>query len=59
MIQTVIVQINGVDFKKTFSDTGVKIIQSVTHRLYDEAIDTVTATYTYTESSIPVTVPEE
>ena len=37
----------------TYSDKGVKIIQTETGVLYDEAIDEMSSQYTYQETDIP------
>jgi len=44
---------------KRYSDAGVKLIQTPTGILYDDAIDVENAPYVYIESNIPVDpVPE-
>lgn len=39
---------------RTYSDSGLKIIQDSTGILYDEAIDPVSMNRTYTESDVPI-----
>ena len=39
---------------RTYSDTGMQIIQDGTGILYEEAVDPVEINRTYTESDIPI-----
>lgn len=53
--------INGITFIKRYSDVGFYILQNETGVKYGEAIDIITAPYTYTETDeiIPVEQEEE
>lgn len=42
---------DGVVLYRTYSDNGYKILQNETNRIYDEAIDVESGTYTYSETS--------
>lgn len=50
---------NGWVFVKTYSDSGMKILQDETGALYDEAIDPEFTNRTYTETDIPIENEEE
>lgn len=41
---------DGVNLYKTYSDTGMRIIQKPTNIIYDSAIDVENSPYTYIES---------
>lgn len=45
---------DGVRLFRTYSDKEVKVKQSETGAVYDEAVDVETSKYTYTETDIPV-----
>jgi len=45
---------DGVKLYRISSDEGFKIRQTETGNIYDEAIDIETASWTYTESDIPI-----
>lgn len=45
---------DGVRLFRTYSDKDVKVKQSETGAVYDEAVDVETSKYTYTETDIPV-----
>lgn len=53
--------INGITFIKRYSDEGFYILQNETEVKYGEAIDIITAPYTYTETDelIPIEQEEE
>lgn len=53
--------INGITFIKRYSEEGFYILQNETGVKYGEAIDIITAPYTYTETDelIPVEQEEE
>lgn len=48
---------DNVDLYISYSDNSMKIQQDQTGAIYDSAIDVETATYTYTETGIPVDEP--
>lgn len=50
---------DGWVFVKTYSDSGMKILQDETDTLYDEAIDPEFTNRTYTETDIPIEDEEE
>ena len=51
---------DGVKLYRTYSDSGLKIVQNETGVIYDEAIDVENAPYTYSESDEPIeTVSED
>ena len=54
MIKTENLTINDIDFIKTYSDEGFKILQVETGVVYDEAIDLASSEYTYEETDEPV-----
>lgn len=56
MIKTEIIDINGKEFVRTFSDAGYQIRQDNTGTVYDEAVDPSGSGRTYTETDIPVEV---
>ena len=59
MIVTKTIEINNKKFKKTYSDSN-KIIRKVgTDEEYDEAIDVLTATWTYEETDKDIEHIEE
>lgn len=45
---------DGVRLFRTYSDKEVKVKQSETGAVYDEAVDVESSKYTYTETDIPV-----
>lgn len=54
MIKTENMTINQIEFIKTYSDEGFKILQVETGVIYDEAIDLATSEYTYEETDEPI-----
>ena len=56
MIVKTIVTINGKDYKKTFSDKGMKIEREGV--VYDEAIDPINTDRKYVETDVPVEIEE-
>ena len=50
---------DGVKLYRTYSDSGLKIVQNETGVTYDEAIDVENAPYTYSESDEPIEVESE
>lgn len=50
---------DGVKLYRTYSDSGLKIVQNETGATYDEAIDVEDAPYTYSESDEPIEVEGE
>ena len=59
MIQTEKFIINDREFKKTYSDEDFYILQEQTGIEYAEAIDILTANYTYIETNKPIEREEE
>jgi len=49
---------NDGKFKRTYSDSGMRIKQVQTGILYYEAVDLPDAPYTYEETDIPIVKPE-
>ena len=47
------IRTDGVVLYRSYSDSGFKIVQKETGRVYDEAVDVETAHYTYSETDIP------
>ncbi len=45
---------DGVELFRTYSDENLKIRQIETGVIYDEAIDIASASWTYTETDIPI-----
>lgn len=45
--------------QRTWSDTGMKILQNETGRVYDEAVDVIPCRYTYSETSEPIDPEQE
>lgn len=45
---------NGVHMTRTYSDAGVFIVQKETGIIYQEAYDSIPASYAYEETEIPV-----
>ena len=45
---------DGIELFRTYSDENLKIRQTETDILYDEAVDIESANWTYTESDIPI-----
>jgi len=45
---------DGMKLYRIYSDKGFKIRQTETENIYDEAIDIESASWTYTESDIPI-----
>jgi len=58
MIKSEIVEIYGNEFKKTFSDKNLKIKKSGTNKVYDEAIDLLTAQWQYEETDEKIEIQE-
>ena len=56
MIKTEIIDINGKEFVRTYSDAGYQIRQDNTGAVYDEAIDPSGSGRTYAETDTPVEV---
>ena len=54
-IQTEMVE----DRIRHYSDKELKILQVETGIVYDDAVDEVPCRYTYTETNIPIDVPED
>lgn len=54
MIQTENLTINDREFKRTYSDEDFYILQEQTGIEYTEAIDVMTANYTYIETDKPI-----
>lgn len=52
MIKTEIVEINGRNLVKSYSDKGFKIMQNETGIVYDSAVDVDGSPFTYSESEI-------
>lgn len=50
---------DGVKLYRTYSDSGLKIVQNETGVTYDEAIDVENASYTYSESDEPIEAMSE
>lgn len=50
---------DGVKLYRTYSDSGLKIVQNETGVTYDEAIDVENAPYTYSESDEPIATVSE
>ena len=59
MIQTENLIINDREFKRTYSDEDFYILQEQTGIEYTEAIDVMTANYTYIETDKPIEREEE
>ena len=59
MIQTENLTINDREFKRTYSDEDFYILQEQTGIEYAEAIDVMTANYTYIETDKPIEREEE
>ena len=59
MIQTENLIINDREFKRTYSDENFYILQEQTGIEYTEAIDVMTANYTYIETDKPIEREEE
>lgn len=59
MIQTENLTINDREFKRTYSDEDFYILQEQTGIEYTEAIDVMTANYTYIETDKPIEKEEE
>lgn len=59
MIQTENLIINDREFKRTYSDEDFYILQEQTGIQYAEAIDVMTANYTYVETDKPIEREEE
>lgn len=59
MIQTENLTINDREFKRTYSDEDFYILQEQTGIEYTEAIDVMTANYTYIETDKPIEREEE
>lgn len=59
MIQTENLTINDREFKRTYSDEDFYILQEQTGIEYAEAIDVITANYTYIETDKPIEREEE
>lgn len=49
---------DGVNLYRSYSDSGFKIKQNETGRIYDEAIDVGHAQYTYSETTEKIPVDE-
>lgn len=45
---------DGIKLYKTYSDSGMKIMQDDTLYIYDEAIDVEETAHTYTETDVPI-----
>lgn len=58
MIKSEIVEIYGNKFKKTFSDKNLKIKKSGTNKVYDEAVDLLTAQWQYEETDEKIEIQE-
>lgn len=57
MIKTDTIEINGTEFMRTYSDSGVRVERDgVT---YDEAIDPIGSGRVYTETDIPINTDED
>lgn len=54
MIVTETIDLFGIDYKHTYSDAGYKIRQDDTGVIYDDAVDPIDSTRTYTETDIPI-----
>lgn len=50
---------DGVVLNRTYSDTGMYILQNETGIKYSEAIDVENAPYTYTETDTPIAEVDE
>lgn len=50
---------DGVVLNRTYSDTGMYILQNETGIKYSEAIDVENAPYTYTETDTPIVEVDE
>lgn len=59
MIKREEITINGKTFIRNYSDDGRYLIQNETGRIYSEAIDVETASYTYTESDEEIELSAE
>lgn len=58
MIITETVEINGQQYKKTYSDSGFKVHGGFPEADYDEVIDPIDSGRTYTETDIPIEYDE-
>ena len=58
MIKTETFQINGIDFIRTYSDTGMKVHGGSPEGDYDVAEDPAELNRTYTETDIPIDTDE-
>lgn len=58
MIKIENILINDINFVKTYSDEGYKIIKMGTNEIYDEAIDIEDKSYTYEETDIKIETDE-
>ena len=45
---------DGVKLYRTYSDSGMKIMQDDTDYIYDEAVDVEDTSHTYTETDVPI-----
>ena len=54
MIITETVEVNGQQYKKTYSDSGVKVHGGFPEADYDEVIDPIDSGRTYIETNIPI-----
>ena len=45
---------DGVKLYRTYSDSGMKIMQDDTDYIYDEAVDVEDTLHTYTETDTPI-----
>ena len=54
-----IVEKDGVNLYRTYSDENYRIRQIETNTVYDEAIDVENAEYTYEETEEKIEIPEE
>lgn len=54
MIITEMININGQEFRKTYSNSNYMIRKVGTDKMYCEAIDILTADYTYEETNISI-----
>lgn len=54
MIKTEIVEINGRNLMKSYSDKCFKILQNETGIIYESAVDVENAPFTYSETDTPI-----
>ena len=57
MLKKEIITIEGIEFTRHYSDSGVFIRKIGTEELYEEALDLVPCPYTYEETAMPIENP--